>query len=561
MKPLIPLCLLQLVATHATAKLRRSARGFCTPRKLILSTLAILMAAIWLGNATLSVFYRESAKPETLSCLIPLSLLAYAVWHVLRLAYNRPEEGLEWTPAELEVLHGAPLTRRDLILYRLTMVAMAGIFKAGCFALLMLPDFPNLLLSFAGAFLALMSMDVYRMTLEVYVCGLTRRTYHRLRAGALIAMCLVAASVWTSSGIVAEDASSSPVGVVGNIVAAAAPWQQHTWIGRTLDSPFRVFYMLMSAPDLSATTWVAFAISVIILVDLVQVLLIVDRRTGQKVQRRQRGDYDRLRASLPTRADGHGPNEGPTVTRAIRLPRVPWFAGIGPIVWRQLLGAWHYSGSLLVALAVPTVLACGPLILVQDRIKMAINVVGALAFYSFLLLPTALKFDFRRDIDRMAVLKSLPIRPLAVVLGQLSTPVLIASVYQAAVLAVTGIVRPVSPVLLISAMLLMLPLNHLIFALDNLIFLLFPYRVNQEGIEIFLRSTLTFTAKGMLFGFATALLFGWAMITPVFAAHWIDARLLFVIGVWCILLSFAVGCTWLLTRTFTRFDPSQDVPA
>ena len=42
-------------------------------------------------------------------------------------------------------------------------------------------------------------------------------------------------------------------------------------------------------------------------------------------------------------------------------------------------------------------------------------------------------------------------------------------------------------------------MNVLVFALDNLIFLLYPYRMQQEGMEIFLRTMLTFTGKGLLF--------------------------------------------------------------
>ena len=41
-------------------------------------------------------------------------------------------------------------------------------------------------------------------------------------------------------------------------------------------------------------------------------------------------------------------------------------------------------------------------------------------------------------------------------------------------------------------------MNVLIFALDNIIFLLYPYRVQQEGLEIFLRTMLTFTGKGII---------------------------------------------------------------
>ena len=55
---------------------------------------------------------------------------------------------------------------------------------------------------------------------------------------------------------------------------------------------------------------------------------------------------------------------------------------------------------------------------------------GTLAFYTFLLLPTAVRFDFRRDLDRMAMFKGLPISPAATVIGQTITPILIATRFK-----------------------------------------------------------------------------------------------------------------------------------
>ena len=57
---------------------------------------------------------------------------------------------------------------------------------------------------------------------------------------------------------------------------------------------------------------------------------------------------------------------------------------------------------------------------------------------------------------------------------------------------------------------LLLPLNLWIFALDNLIFLLYPHRLQEEDIQIFLRTTLAFTAKSLLFAGGAVLALGWA---------------------------------------------------
>ncbi len=86
-------------------------------------------------------------------------------------------------------------------------------------------------------------------------------------------------------------------------------------------------------------------------------------------------------------------------------------------------------------------------------------------------------------------------------------------------------------------MLVMIPLNVLVFGLDNLIYLLYPYRVQQEGLEIFLRTMLTFTGKGLLFTLGLVALSAWGFAAVALTrgiSHWtgiaIDASAVFTAG-------------------------------
>ncbi len=92
--------------------------------------------------------------------------------------------------------------------------------------------------------------------------------------------------------------------------------------------------------------------------------------------------------------------------------------------------------TLVVSLGVPTLLCCLPLLSTHQHFPMLCSIVAALVFYSFLLLPSALMLDFRRDVHRLDVLKSLPLHPLAVTLGQLATPVLLSTMFQWTVLLI-----------------------------------------------------------------------------------------------------------------------------
>jgi hypothetical protein len=243
-------------------------------------------------------------------------------------------------------------------------------------------------------------------------------------------------------------------------------------------------------------------------------------------------------------------------------------SGWKALAWRQFLGLAHYWPSVAIALVAPTVLSLLPIFVYRDPVISMLHVAGSLAFFSMLLLPPALRFDFRRDVDRMTLLKMLPIQPLGVVVGQLLVPILTAIVFQLLVLIAAALLRPIHPAFVACVWLLFVPMNVLVFGLDNLIFLLYPHRPNQEGLEIFLRTTLTFTAKGILFGFALLLAAGWAMLAGLAAHHLVAshdavavARPIFAAGVLLMLLAAAIVTVRMNLRAFERYDPSQDAPA
>jgi hypothetical protein len=249
------------------------------------------------------------------------------------------------------------------------------------------------------------------------------------------------------------------------------------------------------------------------------------------------------------------------------LPRIPRCRGAGPLAWRQLLGARRHWGSLLTAMIAPAVLACAPCFVVADPSIAFLATAGTLAFYTFLLLPTALRFDFRRDLDRLATLKGLPITPAAVVIGQTLCPVLLATLFQSAVLALAIVARSLPPQALFIAILVMIPLNALVFSLDNLIYLLYPYRVQQEGLEIFLRTMLTFTGKGLLFTIGLVVVSIWGFAAAIWGralSNWtggaLDASVVFTAGMIVGPSLLAALVLWALCRAYRDMDPIEDLP-
>jgi hypothetical protein len=291
--------------------------------------------------------------------------------------------------------------------------------------------------------------------------------------------------------------------------------------------------------------------------------------TVRRVADRERRNYDTVFALRACDARTACANGTKWSSAHVRLPpqHIPNWRGAGPLAWRQLIGARRSWGSLLTAMIAPAVLACAPCFVIADADIALLATAGTLAFYTFLLLPTAVRYDFRRDLDRMALLKGLPISPAAIVLGQTITPVLIATLFQAAVLAFAIAARSQPPHYLLLLMLVMLPLNALVFSFDNLIFLLYPYRVQQEGVEVFVRTMLTFTGKGLLFTIGLGAMSLWGFVAALGTrqmTNWtgiaIDPFAVFAAGMIAGPAALAAFVLYALSRTYGRMDPMEDMP-
>ena len=112
-------------------------------------------------------------------------------------------------------------------------------------------------------------------------------------------------------------------------------------------------------------------------------------------------------------------------------------------------------------------------------------------------------------------------------------------------------------------LLLLTPTNVLVLSIENLIFMLYPYRLNQEGVEIFLRSVLMFTGKGLMMALALGGVLAWSLTCQwVFgAADSAWRRPVFLGGLSSLILILATAAVWMLQRTYRRFDVSADLPA
>ena len=163
-----------LLRLQARGRRRRMWQRFCQPRRLALSAVAGVLAIVWLGNAAMTVWLRESASAETLSALLSLGLVLYATWHFAKAAFFRPESPFEWSPAERDVLAMLPWHSRDLVAYQIASVTVTTTLKTGLLTLLLLPDLRCVPLAMVGLLLAMMMLEMLRMAVDIATWGMSR---------------------------------------------------------------------------------------------------------------------------------------------------------------------------------------------------------------------------------------------------------------------------------------------------------------------------------------------------------------------------------------------------
>jgi hypothetical protein len=196
----------------------------------------------------------------------------------------------------------------------------------------------------------------------------------------------------------------------------------------------------------------------------------------------------------------------------------------------------------------------------DDLTPVALAFAGAILGYG-VFLPALFPFDFRGDIDRMDVLKSLPIRPSRLVLGQIVIPSLLLALTNWAVLALIGIACRPAFLPYLSLCLLALPLALLSVAVDNLVFLWLPFRFQSQSpgdFQMMGRAILLTLVKLV----AYAIIIGPTALIAVGTYFLLGRSLTATFLVACVLLlAGAAALLPLLGHAFDRFDVARDVPA
>ncbi|QDT04154.1 hypothetical protein K227x_25430 [Rubripirellula lacrimiformis] len=548
--------LLRLLVLRGRFRFARTMDRIRSPRRIVATTLTLLFLVLYIANGWWILSTRQPADPERMRWWLSGGMVMYGVYHALRCAWSRQTAELEMSPAEILWLGGAPIRRSSLAIYHVAGLVFSTALKTALLAVVLAVDAKHLELMCIGVFTSLLLMEIVRLTVGRWASSLSETGRRKFR----VVTTLIATAI--ALQVILRTVAMTPMGAptvtyvihlfsaIGQTAASdAVQWMSLPWIPTA---------HLAVAETYGMWTMVQFASAIAILPLAILTLVGIDSRSRTAAHQAelahlQRNDYRSSDQDLS--AD---PNHRPSFVGISNwLSRWGW-ADAAAVMSRQWISVRRYSGTIVFSFVVPTVLCLSPL--ATGRITdQWFFVVGGIALCTVLLAPPALRIDFRRDLKRMQLLRSLPVRPIAMVIGQLAIPVFITCLFQWITIAIAAAVTMPgwSAVMLWTGMLSALSLFT--FAIENALFLAFPHHEKAEGIAMMIRAKLTFLGKAALMIASLAILAGWAtwcqsnlpqpaaaiaMVTGAVAATW----------------GIAGVAVWVTAGCWRRFDLSLDVP-
>jgi hypothetical protein len=533
-----------LLALQFRGWLRFAKRNVSSVRGVIYLIIGLFFFFLWLFSLLFSPSAANRPNPEYVERFAPLGLLAGCL---LNLFVSSGERVITFRPAEVDFLFPGPFTRRQLLLYKVAGIVAAALYQA-LFILIFFYNWgERAFFAYLGMVLLLLFFQFFTLTLTMTASTVGARAYSRGRkiVLAVIGLAVVAALTLMvrSDGDVMETLARLEHSTAWHVVRAPFAWFVKAFRAETLWPDFVQYGSLALLVDL-------------VLIGVVFALDAQYLEASAAASERQYQRLQRLRS-------GQGALAGPSGSGKARfsLPMLPRLGGIGPTVWRQLqvvvrsfLPFLLLIGLLGVSLA--TVLSR------SDRSEDSLGVVAMLAgmLIGFPLLMTpAVLCDFRGDVDRIEVLKTLPLRPLWLVVGQLLAPTLVVVVVQAVVTAILSLVLGRLHPLLAAVPLLALPVNFILFAIENLLFLVFPVRLVATSPGDFQTS-----GRYMVIFFVK-----FFCLTPIVLVSLLGALLVGLLtdslaaglaAAWVVAAGCGIGLVPLVVAAFNRFDVARDTP-
>jgi hypothetical protein len=500
-----------LAALKLRGGLRRQLRRLKTPSGLIFMLIGAAITVTWLGSLLLGREFTQSTPrdPAEIQRWTQLGMLAFTTVTGLTALSVR---GVYLPKNEIERLFTAPVSRADLIRYRLLVDTGRTLFGALLLGLLSFRRMPVGVYGFLGASCAVLTLGVVRQLASLVLADGESRIGRFLKGRKLVPVRVVlgvliwAMLTWLIMGDKGPGRLFESLELDGDLTAIL-----ELPILKVLLAPFKPWAAMMTATTLGgfllwgglcAVIWLAlFELTARLPIDHREASLQTSNDISARLQRIGRGG-------------GVGASE---VSKGAAARRIPWFVGRGPmraVAWIKTATILRKArGTLLVGLFVVAILTFAAtkifaVIPDQSESDAAVMGSGMIGLLGVLYLSSILRFDFRSDIDRMVQIKAWPLSPTRIFVATLLPEVVLITVILSAAILLFGVamggVHPMQLVVILG-----LPFAEFAWlAVDNSVYLFAPVRFipGQEGsVHHVGRSIVLFLLRGILTALTLAL--------------------------------------------------------
>lgn len=526
--------------------LRRAGRRMRTFRGFVSTAIGLLFFAVVLGSQLMALMasgYEPQSHEPTLQ---GFSLLLLLFMIPTLVAADAP---FFW-PQEVQHLFPAPLRRRELLLYTLLSRGWVQLFSGLWLGILGV----RMAVGPAVAILAVMLAVLWLFVLAQLVGLLKLAVTDRLPATAARA---VRPLLYAAGGLGAW-LFYRQVQVWGFPTAWDDLLQSRAVQLAML--PGRPFAEAFAAKTTGAAlAWSAASLALVLATAGAALLTTVDFRERSLVSSARR--FDRIRRMRR----GRGGLASAAAPKNRKLP-VPSFAFLGagaPIARRQAyelgrglrtLGALAFMAGMafFYVIVMPRWLGTG-----EGGGELGTSLV-ALAVVFPLFGTGGFSVDFRRDVERIAYLRSLPLRPTAVAVGEVFVAAATIALMNLLLLGVAVWIADgsVQPRMAVLAAVVSLPVAWLAVTLENWLFLLFPTRTQADGGQ-----QSAFVGKQLIKMLFKLLLIGAVAVAAglmAMAGGWVADTVGAAAGALVVVALSCWGATLLLARAYQGFDLTVD---
>ena len=491
---------------------RRQLRRLRTPRGLAFGIFGALLLVVWLGSLVSTRFLLAKRMPEVMEVddrVLQWSQLGISVLGLFSLLTATSLIGVYFPKQEVERLFCAPVHRSDLVRLRLVTDLARGSFGALLLGLLTFQRMPVPGFGLVGVVVALLTLGILRQLLSLLLAAGRDGLLRGLRGRAMTVL-RVAGGVLLGVGMWLAVMNSLFAGRfakwfdLGEVLERGPGLFDEVWV-QALLAPSYPYARLMTA-----STWSDFGTWLLASLLLSGALFELTARLPIDFREHSLETTERIAARLSQVRRGGLLSSG-TVNARARRRRPPLLLGGGPvgaIAWIKLVGIFRKAGgTLLVGSLIVTVVTIGmSFMLDHDPLGGSAVIAGLCVTY----LGGAMRFDFRAELDRMVWIKAWPVAPARVFVAMLAPQVLLTTLLVGVALWLRLAVLRSDDPFAWAVPLLLPPLCFAWLAVDNLVFLVAPFRAipGQEGslhhtgraaLLVFLRLGLTLLV-GLLVG-------------------------------------------------------------